>query len=114
MPYNTTESRAVLTREVGWEYYGRKHAESCFTKFFQGYYLPKKFGYNKRRAHLCLIVSREITREQALEQLQEPLYDPNELQLDEIMAPPTRPTGIIPAGPPGSLPAKKSRAGCVK
>lgn len=107
MPYNTSESRAVLTQKVGWEYYGRKHAESRFTKFFQSYYLPEKFGYDKRRAHLSsLIVSGEITREQALEQLQEPLYDPDELredkafileklgyteaQLDEIMARPNK------------------------
>ena len=84
IPYNTSNARAVLAREIGWEYYGRKHAESRFTKFFQSYYLPTKFGYDKRRAHLSsLIVSGEITREQALEQLQEPLYSPDELREDK-------------------------------
>lgn len=84
MDYRPENAREVLAREVGWKYYGRKHSESLFTKFFQNYYLPEKFGYDKRRAHLSsLIVAGEITREQALETLKEPLYDPAELQSDK-------------------------------
>lgn len=84
MYYRPENARDVLAREVGWKDYGRKHSESLFTKFFQNYYLPEKFGYDKRRAHLSsLIVAGEITREQALETLKEPLYDPAELQSDK-------------------------------
>lgn len=84
MEYSPEKARDVLTREVGWKYYGKKHSESRFTKFFQNYYLPEKFGYDKRRAHLSsLIAAGEITREQALETLKEPLYDPAELQSDK-------------------------------
>ena len=83
MDYSPEKARDVLAREVGWKYYGRKHSESRFTKFFQNYYLPEKFGYDKRRAHLSsLIAAGEITREQALETLKEPLYDQAELQSD--------------------------------
>ncbi len=53
------------------------------TKFFQNYYLPTKFGYDKRRPHLSsLIVSGQMTREDAIEKLKEPLYDPQELERD--------------------------------
>ena len=84
MPYNVTLARETLERETGWKNYGRKHSESRFTKFFQNYYLPEKFGYDKRKAHLSsLIVSGNITREEALKQLQEPLYDPASLVSDK-------------------------------
>jgi len=62
----------VLHREFGWNYYGGKHFESRFTKFFQSYYLPKKFGYDKKRAHLAsLIVGGEMSREQALIEMED-------------------------------------------
>ena len=63
--------------------YGRKHGESLFTKLFQNYYLPTKFGFDKRRPHFSsLIVSGQLTREVALKKLEEPLYDPQELEDD--------------------------------
>jgi aminotransferase len=56
-----------LAREVGWRNYGAKHYESRFTKFFQGWYLPKKWGYDKSLAHLSsLVMSDQITRDDAL------------------------------------------------
>src|SRR5699024_6976764 len=68
----------------GWRYYGGKHFESTWTKFFQAYYLPEKFGFDKRKAHLSsLIAANQITREEALEVLSEPLYDYDELQKDK-------------------------------
>lgn len=83
LPYNKTEATDELQRTVGYKPYQRKHGESLFTKLFQNYYLPKKFGYDKRRPHLSsLIVSGQITRNDALEKLAEPLYDPEELELD--------------------------------
>ena len=86
MPYSTSQAKEILTREVGWKSYGRKHAESIFTRFFQNWYLPQKFGYDKRRPHLSsLIVSGEITREDALGALQEPLYDDESFNRDKAI-----------------------------
>lgn len=83
MPYNKTMAIAELEARIGWHSYGRKHGESVFTKFFQNYYLPTKFSYDKRRPHLAsLIVSDQLKREEALEKLEEPLYDRNELERD--------------------------------
>ena len=57
---------------------------STFTRFFQAYYLPKKFNIDKRKAHLStLICAGEITREQALEELNKPLYEAQKLQEDK-------------------------------
>ena len=82
MPYNKEQAINVLSA-IGWRPYGRKHGESRFTKIFQNYYLPEKFGYDKRRPHLSsLIVSGQIAREKALEIMDEPLYDAEELSAD--------------------------------
>ena len=61
--YRKNEAIEILTKELGWQYYGGKHHESRFTKFFQSYYLPFKFHFDKRRAHLSsLIVSGQINK----------------------------------------------------
>lgn len=66
----------VLQNELGWVYYGGKHYESVYTRFFQGYILPKKFGIDKRKAHLSdLIKSGQISREDALVELEKPGYE---------------------------------------
>jgi N-acetyl sugar amidotransferase len=81
--YNKFAAKRLLQEELGWRDYGGKHYESRFTKFFQAHYLPTKFGYDKRRAHLAsLIVSGQMSRETALEELALPLYDAKELELD--------------------------------
>ena len=75
VPYNKSQAKAVLSQELGWQDYGGKHYESVLTRFFQGYYLPIKFGIDKRKAHLSsLILSGQITREEALEELRKPPY----------------------------------------
>ena len=72
-----------MQRELGWQYYGGKHYESRFTKFFQSYYLPSKFNYDKRKSHLSsLILSGQITREAALNIMKEDPYDTNEINND--------------------------------
>lgn len=82
MPYSKEHAVAEL-EQIGWRAYPRKHGESIFTKFFQNHYLPTKFGYDKRRPHLSsLIASGSIGRERALELLDEPLYDDDELRRD--------------------------------
>lgn len=83
MPYDKADAIRQLERTVGWRGYGRKHGESVFTKLFQNYYLPTRFGFDKRRPHLSsLIVSGQMTRDQALKALEELLYDPRELEDD--------------------------------
>jgi N-acetyl sugar amidotransferase len=65
--YKKGEAMKVLQESFEWKYYGGKHYESRFTKFFQGWYLPTKWGYDKRLAHLSsLVAGNEITRDQAL------------------------------------------------
>ncbi|MBL8101267.1 MAG: N-acetyl sugar amidotransferase [Anaerolineales bacterium] len=76
--YTKKEALRVLQEELGWQYYGGKHYESIYTRFYQGYILPEKFGFDKRRCHLSsLICSGEMTREQALEELKIPTYSPS-------------------------------------
>ena len=76
--YNKKEALRVLREELGWRYYGGKHYESIYTRFYQGYILPEKFGFDKRRSHLSsLVCSGEVTREQALEELKVPTYAPS-------------------------------------
>ncbi|MDZ7921998.1 MAG: N-acetyl sugar amidotransferase [Rhodoferax sp.] len=83
MPYDKNQAVAELERTVGWRSYGRKHGESHFTKIFQNHYLPKRFGYDKRRPHLSsLIVSGQMSREEALREMEKPLYDLKELSTD--------------------------------
>ncbi len=65
----------LLRRELGWRPYGGKHYESIYTRFFQGYILPVKFGIDKRKAHLStLICAGQLTREEALQELAESEY----------------------------------------
>ena len=83
LPYVKDKALKELIERVGYKPYARKHGESVFTKIFQNYYLPKKFGYDKRRPHLSsLIVSDQISRSEALKKINEPLYDENELEVD--------------------------------
>lgn len=83
MHYNKVEALREMEKTVGYKPYPRKHGESVFTKWFQNYYLPVKFNMDKRLPHLSsLIVSGQMTREEALQKLEEPLYDPAELEID--------------------------------
>lgn len=85
--YRKTTAIEELKRETGWRDYGGKHHESVFTKFYQCYILPIKFGIDKRRVHLsALIRNGEIDRQAALAALQAPIYDPDELRRDKEFA----------------------------
>jgi len=76
MPYNKKDVKKIIATELGWRDYGGKHYESVFTRFYQGYILPTKFGIDKRKAHLSnLICSGQISRGEALEELSKPGYD---------------------------------------
>lgn len=82
--YNKEEAIKILQNELGWKYYGGKHYESVFTRFYQGYILPEKFGIDKRRAHLSdLICTQQISRDEAIKELKNATYDPNLMAEDK-------------------------------
>lgn len=81
VPYEKKDVLALLQRELGYVPYERKHGESRFTRFFQEHYLPAKFNVDKRKAHFSsLIVSGQMSRDEALAELNKPLYRPEELE----------------------------------
>ena len=81
--YNKDDAKKMLEKEFGWQDYGAKHFESVWTRFFQGYYLPIKFGFDKRRAHLSsLICAGTITREEALTKMEKSIYPEGLLEDD--------------------------------
>jgi N-acetyl sugar amidotransferase len=81
--YNKKTVKELITTELGWRDYGGKHYESVFTKFYQAYILPEKFRIDKRKAHLStLICSGQMTRADALTELDKPLYSEAELDKD--------------------------------
>ena len=83
LDYDRAGAIEMLSAELGWRDYGRKHGESTFTRFFQEYYLPEKFGIDKRRMHFSsLICAGQMSREEAMERLQQPLYREEELEAD--------------------------------
>ena len=81
--YSKSQAISLLEKEFGWQYYGGKHYESVFTKFYQAYILPNKFKIDKRLVHLSsLIRNGEMTRAEALAELELPLYDEKTLAED--------------------------------
>ncbi len=75
MPYNKIEAMDLLQNKLDWKYYGGKHYESIYTRFYQGYILPQKFKIDKRKAHISsLIFAGQMTREEGLEELKNPIY----------------------------------------
>lgn len=81
--YDKERAREELTLEYGWRDYGGKHCESRFTKFYQEIYLPRKFGFDKRRLHLSsLIVSGQMTRDAALAELSTAITTPDQMRRD--------------------------------
>jgi N-acetyl sugar amidotransferase len=74
----------LIQKEMGWINYGSKHQESIFTRFYQGYILPKKWKIDKRKAHLSnLIFSKQLTKNEALDILSKHPYD-EKLQKDDF------------------------------
>lgn len=80
--YNKVQAVSEL-RKVGFDYYEGKHYESVLTRFMQVYYLPKKFGVDIRKSHLSsLIISEQMTREEALIEIQKPLHEKEQMADD--------------------------------
>jgi hypothetical protein len=82
--YNKQACIDLLVKEIGYRPYPYKHYESIFTRFYQGYLLPQKFGVDKRRLHFSsLICSGQMTRAQAAALLaHSPYPDPDQLDAD--------------------------------
>ena len=82
--YRKEEAMTLLQEQLGWRYYGGKHHESIYTRFYQGYLLPRKFDIDKRYGHLSdLINAGQMTRVAALQELAEPPY-PEDLQRQDL------------------------------
>ena len=80
MPFYKEDAIRTLEQEYGWKSYPQKHFESRFTKFYEGYWLPERFGYDTRRVqYSSLILTGQMTREEALERLSRPAYDPEKI-----------------------------------
>lgn len=76
VPYFKKDAEDELERLFGWKRFQHKHHESRFTRFYEDYWLPRRFGYEKRRAHFSsLIVTGQMTRESALDRLSKPEMD---------------------------------------
>ena len=83
VPYFKEEAMRELSDRYGWQRYAHKHYESRFTRFYEGYWLPTKFGYDKRRAHFSsLILTGQMTRDEALEKIAKPAFDPETIEHD--------------------------------
>ena len=83
VPYVKQEAKRVLIEELGWRDYGSKHYENIFTRFFSAYYLPRKFGYDLRRPFIsALILSGQMTRDEALREIQSPPAPADQLEED--------------------------------
>ncbi|MEG0858021.1 MAG: N-acetyl sugar amidotransferase [Pseudomonas sp.] len=81
VPYVKADAEATLERLFGWKRFQHKHHESRFTRFYEDYWMPRKFGYEKRRAHFSsLIMTGQLTREAALDRIAKPEMDENFLK----------------------------------
>lgn len=83
VPYVKEKAMDELVETYGWQRYAHKHYESRFTRFFEGYWLPVRFGFDKRRPHFSsVILTGQMTREEALDKLSRPAYDPETIADD--------------------------------
>ncbi len=81
LPYTKEMAIDTLSTKYGWKPYPQKHFESRFTKFYEGYWLPTRFGYDTRRVqYSSLILTDQMTREDALEKLKLPAYSPETIE----------------------------------
>ncbi len=75
MPYIKEEAKQLLIDKFGWQPYPQKHFESRYTKFVEGYWWPKRFGYDTRKVqYSALILTKQMAREEALKKLESPVY----------------------------------------
>lgn len=83
VPYNKDEAMQFLVDTFGYQKYPQKHFESRFTRFYEAYWLPTKFGFDTRKVqYSSLILTGQMTREDALKQLESKAYDPETIKQD--------------------------------
>jgi N-acetyl sugar amidotransferase len=81
VPYIKKEAEELLELKFGWKTFQHKHHESRFTRFFEDYWLPRKFGFDRRRAHFSsLILTKQMMRQEALDRIQKPELDEHFLE----------------------------------
>ena len=85
LPYEKDKVEEFLKNEFGWEKYENKHYENVFTRFYEGYYLPQKFNFDKRRSYFTnLILTNQMTRDEALKQISKQPYDSKLVMEDKL------------------------------
>jgi N-acetyl sugar amidotransferase len=83
VPYIKEDAISLLTERFGWQKYAQKHHESRFTRFVECYWLPQKFGFERRKAHLSsLVLTGQMTREEALARIAKPEISDQEMRDD--------------------------------
>lgn len=83
IPYDKVLAETTLYEKFGWEKYANKHYENIFTRFYEGYYLPTKFGFDKRKCYYSnQILTKSMTRDEALLELEKPPYSEYQMKLD--------------------------------
>ena len=83
IPYDKDKAMQLLVDKFGYQKYPQKHFESRFTRFYESYWLPEKFGYDTRKVqYSSLILTKQMTREDALEKLKYPAYDTDTIMQD--------------------------------
>lgn len=81
MKYNKNFATKVLEKEYGWKPYPQKHFESRFTRFYEAYWLPERFGFDTRRVQFSsLILTNQMSRDEAIEELKKPAYNPQTIE----------------------------------
>lgn len=76
LKYDKEEATNVLIEKIDYQKYNQKHFESRFTRFYESYWLPRRFGYDVRKVqYSSLILTGQMTREEALEKLKQPSFD---------------------------------------
>lgn len=83
IPFEKEKAMQFLEKEFGWQRYAQKHYESRFTRFYEGYWMPKKFGFDIRLAHYSsLVLTNQMTREEALKKVSVLPYDEEAIKED--------------------------------
>ncbi|WP_075521052.1 N-acetyl sugar amidotransferase [Candidatus Pelagibacter communis] len=81
--YNKKDAVEELKNIYGWQPYAQKHFESRFTQFYEKYWLYERFGFDTRKVQLSsLILTDQISRDEALEVLKKKPYDEKTIHLD--------------------------------
>ncbi|RZS99294.1 N-acetyl sugar amidotransferase [Aquimarina brevivitae] len=83
IPYHKEDAMQLLVDKFGYQKYPQKHFESRFTRFYEAYWLPKKFGFDTRKVQFSsLILTGQMTRDEAIDELKKPAYDPQTIKQD--------------------------------